>query len=213
MENPTDVGEGWEQLQAGVALIRWSNLVRWDHAEVKFIEVTSGEFEMDAYRSHPEFGRLISWLVFAVGSEYLLKGVCLLRELKQHETECVWRPPSKDEDLDAWAQKVREEAKKPKEKRETIMKQPTFGILGGLPLAKMVKDKPREDVWFAGIELLRDTIRNRDAHKYNRNVRESQFYLVPKLFIPTLNAMLSSLDPEHRKELRSRIPADQNEGQ
>lgn len=179
--------------------------------------MASDKFERNAYLSHPQFGRLISWLVFSVGSEYLLKGVCLLRglKIKKDKPEYVWRPPSEDENLDAWAQMVRVDVKqnKPKKESQATMHEPKFETLSCLPFDEMVKDLPNEDVVFAGIQLLRDTIRNRDAHKYTRSVRESQFYLVPKLFIPTLNAMLSSLDPEHRKELRSRIPADQNEGQ
>jgi len=31
-----EVEDGWEQLEAGVALIRWSKLACWDHVGVKF---------------------------------------------------------------------------------------------------------------------------------------------------------------------------------
>ena len=71
--------EGWQQIRAGVALIQWSKLASWDGEKARFEPSSQDEFEAWAGKIHQDFGRLICWIAFSVGSEYLIKGVCLVK--------------------------------------------------------------------------------------------------------------------------------------
>jgi hypothetical protein len=53
-----------------------------------------------------------------------------------------------------------------------------------------------KDFVYASIDLLRGTIRNRDAHRYAQNERAIHFHLVPNLLVPAFNILLATLDED-----------------
>jgi len=53
------------------------------------------------------------------------------------------------------------------------------------------------EIVFAAFDLLRETIRNRDAHAYVPNVRDSHLHLVKALFMRAFNTLLSWIPPAH----------------
>ena len=100
----------------------------------------------------------------------------------------VIRPPSIDENIENWIALV-------------IAKDPTvndvdikFGTLNDRPLKKILKTDKERDFVEASYELLRSSIRNRDAHRYTRNVRAFHFRAVESLFVPAFDILLETLD-------------------
>lgn len=74
------IQDGWNQIRAGLELIVWSKLAHWN-APCLTLEVADGaQFESaDGWPMiHPEFGRLICWITFSAGSEYVIKGVFMV---------------------------------------------------------------------------------------------------------------------------------------
>jgi len=65
-----------DQISAGISLIDWSHLAFWKGG--RFEANTRYVFEDHHPRVHERFGRLICWLQFSVGAEYLAKGFCLI---------------------------------------------------------------------------------------------------------------------------------------
>lgn len=184
--------DGWEQVRAGLALILWSRLASWDDARRTLVPADRQNFENSASEVHSEFGRVISWIVFSVGTEYFLKGVCLVRGLLSGKRVDVLRPPKRDEHVTSWVHLVCNDSREVKEK---TVKFPTFG---NLPIKELVKDLPDRDLAdlvLAAFKLLSQSIRNRDAHRYARNVRAAHFRAVPDLFVPALNVLVRLLDP------------------
>jgi hypothetical protein len=188
--------EGWEQVRAGLALIQSSRLAQWDPARCALVAAEPQDFEAAASKVHPEFGRVIMWIAFSVGAEYLIKGTCLVRDLLHGKAVRALRPPLQSQDVKAWAEMVR--VNNPAVFENVVR----FGTLKSVPFAKLLKGLPDREVASAGLKLLRDSIRNRDAHQYVRNVRSAHFRAVPDLFVPALNALLLSLGPD---ELRERL--------
>ncbi len=187
--------QGWDQVRAGLVLIQWSQLAHLDHQGGKLIATSQSDFEAAAVQRHGEFGRVISWIVFAVGNEYVFKGACLVRQLGIEKPKKVLRAPNSAEDIDSWVQHAL--AKDPSA-LETVT---ASGTLGELPIDKLVEGLPDRELIKAAFELLRQSIRNRDAHQYVRNVRAAHFSAVARLFVPALNALFHHLD---QNELRSR---------
>ncbi len=72
--------EGQKQIQAGINLICWSKLARWGGESKKFVTLPEEEFECFAKSVNSDYGRLICWVTFSVGAEYLAKGVCLVKQ-------------------------------------------------------------------------------------------------------------------------------------
>jgi hypothetical protein len=66
------------QVVAGIRLLAWSHLVRWDDGARQFYARSFDDFTAWWKHIEPTFGGLICWIQFAVGAEYLAKGVCLL---------------------------------------------------------------------------------------------------------------------------------------
>ena len=71
------IEEGWRQVEAGVSLIVWSRLAFWDAQNVSLAASKEADFESRAGHKgvHGRFGRLICWIAFGVGGEYLAKGI------------------------------------------------------------------------------------------------------------------------------------------
>jgi hypothetical protein len=95
-----------------------------------FQATAEDEFESDAgHRGvHPELGRLICWIGFSVGAEYLAKGVCLLKGKDPTRTAKIIRPPKWNEDLEEWSRLVNSED--PRVKVEDL----SLGTLGKTPI-------------------------------------------------------------------------------
>lgn len=72
------IEDGTRQLAAGIALLGESGLLRWSEAGSKFEPVRESSFETKAVALHPRFGRVMLWVLFSTGSEYLLKGALIV---------------------------------------------------------------------------------------------------------------------------------------
>jgi hypothetical protein len=180
--------DGWKQIEAGLALVDWSGLAKVQGSDLALAANESDDrFERLAESRHAEYGRVLSWVVFSVGCEYILKGACQVRGLGKRSQKKVLDVPPWDANLDVWAKAA---IKMESAALKTIT---TNGTLGSLPLAKMFSGVPGGDVHRASIELLRQTIRNRDAHQYVKNQRAAHFPAVSRMFVPALNALLESL--------------------
>jgi hypothetical protein len=70
--------EAWEQVLAGRGLVTWSRLCAWDAAASRLLPTEEVAFEAGHEAVHPTLGRLLSWIAFGVGAEYIAKGACLL---------------------------------------------------------------------------------------------------------------------------------------
>ena len=195
---PQIIEEGWRQIKAGMALILWSRLASWDKGNLSFIASKEGEFESRAGHKeiHGQFGRLISWIAFGVGAEYLAKGVCILNGCDLSRNAKAIRPPSSGEDTENWIRLVNRDD--PSVRQTEI----GFGTLGKLPLVQILKSGRERDFVCASIKLLASSIRNRDAHRYTQNVRAFDFHLIETMFVPAFNILLASLSKD---ELRIRF--------
>jgi len=196
------------QMIASLALLKHSRLVQWERDAVEFSCVDRATFERAWQDVDPVFGRLICWINFSAGAEFLAKGVCLLHQLDMRSTEET--PAYPENDLDTWA----DQYCKNSAKKVTVT---NFGSLGSLirvnqgkylgklkDLCTKVKATPQEEKkLLAAYDLLR-SIRNRDAHAYVPNVRDSHFWLVPKLFSGCFNLLVSWI-PDGKEALNDWI--------
>lgn len=189
--------DGWEQVRAGLALIECSKLAKWQPSSAALAPADGPAFENAATSMHSEFGRVMAWILFSVGCEYVLKGACLVHNLITPQSKAVLRPPKSGEDLATWVHDALVRS-------SSVLEQvPTTGMLGTLPIKKLVRASAQPKLARAAFDLLRDGMRNRDAHQYVKNVRAAHFKAVPKLFVPALNEVLGSLD---QQRLRSEYP-------
>jgi len=166
--------DGQLQVTAAVSLLEFSRLVRWDAVSTEFTAVRPESFE-SAWRSDidPVFGRLICWINFSAGAEFLAKGVCLLRDV---------------------------EIRQPKGEMTNFG---TLGNLYGDRPPKVAALKllctavnakvDQQELLLASCKRLASDIRNRDAHAYVPNVRHSHFNLVSDSFAPCFNLLVSWL--------------------
>ena len=192
--------DGRLQVTAGLSLLQNSRLVEWVAGDCKFVQVPKERFE-SSFRTDidPVFGRLICWINFSAGSEFLAKGLCLLHGVDTRTEKTV--PAYPTDDIDNWVSRYRQEWKS-----AGTMTVTDFGTLGNLlydgkgkvpPLSRLceaVGAKPKEeDLLFAGYQLLMRSIRNRDVHAYVPNVRDSHYNLVPELFTRCFNLLVSWL--------------------
>ena len=189
--------DGWQQVRAGLALIECSKLASWQESDASLVAATASTVERMVAKTHSEFGRVISWVVFSVGCEYVLKGACLVRGFITTTSKRVLRAPTSGEDLATW---VKHALAGDNSVLEPVV---TTGTFGELPILKLVSGSPQCDLAAAAFHLLRESMRNRDAHQYVQNVRAAHFQAVPNLFVPALNVVLRSLD---QTVLRSKYP-------
>jgi hypothetical protein len=194
--------EGWQQVRAGVTLIDWSRLASWCEQGLALVATEEAEFESPAgHREvHRELGRLICWIVFSAGAEYLAKGTCLLHGCDLlGKPATVYQPPSCCTSVAQWIKLMNVDKGNPLKYEDS-----SFGTLGSLlpHLRKILKAGQERDLVLASFKYLASTIRNRDAHRYVRNVRMFDFQAVGILFVPAFNILLRSLD---QAELRVRL--------
>ncbi|MBU0495064.1 MAG: hypothetical protein KKA73_11675 [Chloroflexi bacterium] len=196
------------QIKAALALICWSRLAFWDTDTLTLCPIAMKTYECTPQGHqglHQHFGRLISWIAFSVGAEYLAKGVCLAKSTLKVGNPKKLRPPVPNSDISQWIGSVL--ANSP-DVKETCL---DYGTLGALlhvsnssysqsKLGQLFTDNSvQRDLVIASYKLLKD-IRDRDVHNYTMNVRSFHFHAVEDLFLPAFNELLSLLDPA---ELRS----------
>lgn len=189
--------DGWEQVRAGLTLIECSKLAKWQPSSTGLTPADRPAFENAATSMHSEFGRVMAWILFSVGYEYVLKGACLIRNLITPQSKAVLRAPTSGENLATWVNDVLGGS-------NSVLEQvSTTGPLGKLPIKKLVQASAQPKLAQAAFNLLRDGMRNRDAHQYVKNVRAAHFDAVSQLFVPALNEVLRTLD---QKRLRTEYP-------
>jgi hypothetical protein len=192
--------DGKLQIMAAVALLEHSKLVRWDPEANKFIAMIMEEFERSWRRDvDPIYGRLICWITFSAGAEFLAKGTCLVNGVEIRSVIEVPAYPTGD--IEDWAPKFLKAWN-----CNGMVMVTRFGTLGDLTqdnkkvpaaLSRLCSTvnatAPEKDLIFAAYDLLRKSIRNRDAHAYVAKVRGSHFGLVPEMFTRCFNILASWL--------------------
>lgn len=173
----SSLSEGWTQINAGIALIDWSGLAKWKKSSCIFLAANSTSFEELAGTRDVSYGRVLSWIVFSAGCEYLIKGLCIVRKLMSGKSKPVLRTPEPTEDLKAWIAAALIDA--PSVRSNII----SYGTLGEIPIDQLLDGDPKADLSKAAFKLLRQRIRNRDMHIYQSNVRASHFHIVSQSVI------------------------------
>ncbi len=181
--------EGRLQADAGLSLLRQPHLVKCDVKSEQLIIVDQEYFRSNSEKVDPQFGRLICWLLFSTGAEFLAKGVCLARDIEIRKPKDVLARPTAP--LQDWIDHLDTAPRR---------KAMNFGTLGDLTekagyldqLCKVVSATPTDrNTVLAAYTFLQKSVRNRDAHAYVQNVREAQFGLVQELFVRSFNLLLS----------------------
>ena len=192
--------DGKLQVTAAISLLERSLLVRWEHGAFspRFTAGQQSEFESCWKTADPVFGRLICWILFSTGAEFLAKGVCLLSgiDVRDPKPKPVPAYPSEGDDIATWAPKLLANSNGPP------VHVTYFGNLNRLvgdagqgklqELCNKAKAQtPERDLLLAAYLLLRKSVRNRDAHAYVPDVRHEHFWLVEELFVPSFNLLVS----------------------
>ena len=194
--------DGRLQVTAAASLLDNSRLVEWSPDLEQFVPTPHEVFEFSIRRDvDAVFGRLMCWIFFSAGAEFLAKGLCLTRGVEiRREQEVPVHPTG---GIQAWVQQFRNDWKSC-----GTMKTTHFGTL-----ATLTRDSPKtkttaalkqlcskvgataaeKDRLLAAYELLARTIRNRDAHAYVAKVRDAHFPLVPELFADCFNLLVGWL--------------------
>lgn len=189
--------DGKLQVVAAVSLLENSRLVEWDSNAAHFTPLAKEKFEQSwQHDLDPVFGRLICWIMFSTGAEFLAKGACLVSGIEiRTETKVPCYPSGSIQD---WASNFN------KNRDSTgTMTVSFFGTLKDLtadkgpeapaPLSrlctKVCATDEQKTLLLASYDLLRMTIRNRDAHAYVANVRDLHHLLVSEMFCQCFNLL------------------------
>lgn len=197
--------DGRLQVTAGVSLLEYSRLVEWIPKDAKFVPVDRQDFESSwRERIDPIFGRLMCWISFSTGAEFLAKGVCLVNRIDIRKPTLVPLFPRPGDDIDKWARDFRRDQRARRGWTRVI----GFGSLGALThdddeknskaaLAELCTrcnaTHKEQNLLFAAFDFLRLSIRNRDVHAYVPNVRDMHYHLVPELFSDCFSILVSWL--------------------
>lgn len=196
--------DGRLQIVAGTRLLEFSGLVQWDAVNSRFICITKHDFEQYwQSKLDPDFGRLISWIMFSAGAEFLAKGVCLVNGIEIRKKDKDQAPAYPSESIQDWASKVQDDWR-----ACGTIEITNFRTLGDLtakeskkkisgPLRRLCdKSKATIDqraLLLSAYTLLHKTIRNRDVHAYVPNVRNDHHSVVLELFCPCFNLLMGWL--------------------
>ena len=201
------------QILAGVSLLHCSRLIRWSDEDLRFESIDRDTFESTAFADlDPHFGRLMRWMLFASGAEFLGKGLCLAHgiDLRMSHNAPNYPPSHPRHDVADWIEAVSEDPW-----RTGSFPVTHFGQLG--QLTKGTEGKPahfeslvkktnagaeERKLLFASYRLLTMTVRNRDAHAYVPNVRDSHFWMVQDVFMPALNLLVKWIPDGGGRRLR-----------
>jgi hypothetical protein len=176
------------QMAAGIALIQGSSLLFLNAPSRKFGLVDMTSFEQAAADVHPRFGRVMKWIWFSTGAEYLLKGALIstgdLVPLSGPEKLDF---PSENEIASWTARAFTSAAKTTRTDYKTMS-----GMQNGLKqlCGRHGSERERGKSLRAAFLLLGESVRNRDAHAYVPDVRVAHFHLLP-LFAEAFNTLLS----------------------
>jgi hypothetical protein len=194
--------DGRLQVTAATSLLEFSHLVQWRPVTAEFSPVPKETFEFYWKRDiDPVFGRVICWINFSAGAEFLAKGICLLHGVEIRWTQEVPAYPHQGTNVSTWVSQFRSNPTSAGTITTT-----NFGTLGHLvpqngkadaALARLCEKvsatHDQKELLLAAYTLLGRTIRNRDAHAYVPNVRDDHFTLVPDLFSGCFNLLVSWL--------------------
>ncbi|MDY0744803.1 hypothetical protein SNE35_09805 [Paucibacter sp. R3-3] len=185
--------DGVRQIAAGLALLEASHLIHYDHAGQKFQHVSESDFEHAAHAMHPIFGRIMLWLLFSTGSEFLLKGALILTgKLVPSMKDKLAIPPKEVASTSAWMDSVVGGSAAKVSARN-------YGTIGGMAasLKSLCDEHPGAGAQqvIVTFKLLGDAIRNRDSHAYVQGVRAAHFHMTSE-FSAAYSTLLSWLPPE-----------------
>ena len=193
--------ESLRQLAAGIALLNASYLVRWKNLDSHFESVSEAEFEKKASLTHPIFGRLMLWLLFSTGSEYLLKGALIWAgEFSPNTKATVLLPTKQTPWTSEWISEVISNRLEKIDSADYL----TIGKLDG-HLKRLCNGRPDGDDVRVAFKLLAEAIRNRDAHAYVRGVRASHHHMASH-FAQAYSIMVGWLDVEIVLEAANTAP-------
>lgn len=201
-------GDGKIMLAAGVALINKSRLLGWEGCA--FTPVEKALFDETWKKVDCIFGRAALWNMFSIGAENLIKAVLLCNGVDSFRSKRKVLPypeaAMSPSELSTWAGDVASGID-PLKYKEVLQYRDLGKIIGKnkrdskpndpeAPLRKFFKRRSESitsddaNLVFAAFDLLRDTIRNREAHAYVPNVRDAHFYLASEVFLPAFNKLL-----------------------
>jgi hypothetical protein len=166
--------DGRLQVIAAMSFLNFSRLVRWDINSAEFTAVPRDLFE-SAWRREvdPVCGRLICWINFSAGAEFLAKGVCLLRDVEV-------RKPKNDGTTDFGTLGQLYRHRPPNDALKRLC-------------AVVNADNKQQALLLDAYKFLASDIRNRDAHAYVPNVRDNHFAVARDQFVPCFNFLISWL--------------------
>ncbi len=171
-------------------------LVRFSPDGSTVASVNRTKFESRCTKINCVHGRLICWILFSAGAEFLAKGACLVNGVEVRKSQPVNVPKVPDDSdypLAVWRASLFDGT--------GVEDQVTsFGTLGDLTkkstghlhelCSKMGATLEEKSTLLAGYIFLQKAVRNRDAHAYVSNQRDGQFFLVEKLFVESFNILL-----------------------
>ena len=195
------VREGKEQIKVGLELIVWSKLACWDKNDFKLVANNADQFEGDQghERFHNRYGRLICWIIFCVGAEYLGKGFCLVNGHNLSKLDKAIQTPDPRIDFGKWIELASQYEKNKQKTKRIECDEKNYGTLGGLRgvVSKYIEEDSQKNLVEACYRYLASTIRNRDVHYYAKERRRFDFHMVEKLFVPAFNIVLKSVEQKH----------------
>lgn len=194
--------DGRLQVIAAASLLEKSGLVKWNPQVALFVPVDLQAFK-STWRDNldPVFGRLMAWILFSAGAEFLAKGVCLVNGVEIREELDV--PLSPTVPIPTWAPGFRKNWRSAGTTKAT-----KFGTMGNLTsydkktkvdaalkrLCSVVGATiDQEDLLLAAYDFLCRACRNRDAHAYVPKTRDSQFSLAAEIFPECFNMLMTWL--------------------
>jgi hypothetical protein len=180
------------QIAAGAALIRESSLMTIEFdGRPKFRHVQMAMFEQASRDVHPRFGRVMNWIWFSTGAEYLLKGVLISTRDFAPQPSAPKLDVPLEEDFEAWVSDAFKRARKSRRSDYGTLTGMQKGLkaLCGRHLREVTEVRRGE--WLrAAFQLLAESVRNRDAHAYVPDERIQHFHLV-RMFEPAFNTLLA----------------------
>jgi len=181
----------WNQVNAGLELMASSGLASWSVSKSRLEAATdSSKFEAHAAAVNANFGRLICWITFSAGVEYLVRGVFSMHGKAQLKPKLYLPPIGVDQELGTWLNLAQSKSNWDSG-QEHLLK--LGGNLAWENILISATDLELRTVHLS-IFLFMSTIRNRDFHEYVEGKRLNQFYLIQKLFVPAINIILGHLD-------------------
>lgn len=201
---PTQRTIAMKQIGAGITLIVKSGLMEFDRGTCLFGILPENEFEFRASELDPNFGRLMYWIWFSTGAEYLLKGFLILQDPSFLRSAMKFETPPKPGQAGtaqsaSWAQSVIDNSA-PK------ASQNDFGTMGkAVGLARKLAtplDRGVVPAQTAALKaeaayiFLANAIRNRDSHAYVPDVRKDHHHM-NEIFAPAFNVLIAAVGIEN----------------